>query len=92
MRDIASFKTWVQQIKDMHNRLRDQCIFSIYDTKPQWMKDVDSNLIELSEPQEELENGTKLCKDSLNFQVEAIDSEHDSFEDLKDFDFAEIEQ
>lgn len=41
LRDTASFKRWASDLKQMHSRLRDNCIFSVFETKPKWMRDLD---------------------------------------------------
>lgn len=43
IRDHASYKKWVKQLKEMQSYFRDDCIFSIYDEKPAWMKDDESS-------------------------------------------------
>lgn len=41
IRDAAGFARWASDLKQMHGRLRDNCIFSVFDTKPKWMRDLD---------------------------------------------------
>ena len=39
LRDQANFYEWQQSIQQMKKQFKDECIFSVYKTKPDFMKD-----------------------------------------------------